>query len=475
MLFNISIKNCELPYDWKLAHVTPIPKSNDKSDPLNYRPISLLSILVKLLEKHMYSKILEHLKDISFLSNKQWGFTKGKSTTGALLTAVHNWHKLLEDGQSVCAVFFDFKKAFDKVPHSILMSKLTNLNLDLHLVSWVASYLRNRSQYVIINGKSSNISEVVSGVPQGSVLGPLLFLIYINDIDLHQNEGSLLLYADDLLLYHPIQSPEDYLKLQGDIDQLQAWSERNVLLFNQSKCKYMTISRKFSPPLPNMFLNISGRPLLKVDHYKYLGVWISHDLSWSKHIEGMCMQKCLQAGCRQFYGHSSLECLRQLYISLVRSKLEYAAPVWDPHQKTNSHKIEKVQKFALKICTKLWNRDYDSLLDTVDLPSLSTRRLYLKLSYLYQVINGNFKFPDPPLERRVCPLNLRSTKNIQFKDQFAEQMHMRTLFSQKQYLYGMNYHWSCRKVHRFCHLREMYSVTCISIILVFIFNLYSLL
>ncbi len=191
------------------------------------------------------------------------GFTKGKSTTGALLTAVHNWHKLLEDGQSVCAVFFDFKKAFDKVPHSILMSKLTNLNLDPHLVSWVASYLRNRSQYVTINGKSSNISEVVSGVPQGSVLGPLLFLIYINDIDLHQNEGSLLLYADDLLLYHPIQSPEDYLKLQGDIDQveLQAWSETNVLLFNQSKCKYMAISRKFSPPLPNMCLNISGRPL----------------------------------------------------------------------------------------------------------------------------------------------------------------------------------------------------------------------
>ena len=96
------------------------------------------------------------------------------------------------------------------------------MNLDPHLVSWVATYLRNRSQYVTINGKSSNISEVVSGVLQGSVLGPLLFLTYINDIDLHQNEGSLLLYADDLLLYHPIQSPEDYLKLQGDIDQLQA-------------------------------------------------------------------------------------------------------------------------------------------------------------------------------------------------------------------------------------------------------------
>ena len=191
----------------------------------------------------------------------------------------------------------------------------------------------------------------------------------------------------------------------------------------------------------------------------------------------MCRNACKQVGIiyRQFYGHSSLECLRQLYISLVRSKLEYAAPVWDPHQKTNSHKIEKVQKFALKICTKLWNMDYDSLLDTVDLPSLSTRRLYLKLSYLYQVINGNFKFPDPPLERRICPLNLRSTKIYSLKDQFAEQMHMRTLFSQKQYLCGMNYHWSCRKVHRFCHLREMYSVTCISIILVFIFNLYSLL
>ncbi len=137
----------------------------------------------------------------------------------------------------------------------------------------------------------------------------------------------------------------------------------------------------------------------------------------SKQIDAMCRNACKQVGIlyRQFYGHSSPDCLRQLYISLVRSKLEYAAPVWDPHQQTSIHKLEKVQKFALRVCTKLWTRDYDSLLDTMDLPSLSIRRLYLKLSYLYQVINGHFKFPVSPLERRVCPLNLRSTANIQFE------------------------------------------------------------
>ncbi len=177
--------------------------------------------------------------------------------------------------------------------------------------------------------------------------------------------------------------------------------------------------------------------ILKVDHYKYLAVWISPDLSWSKHIEGMCRNACKQVGIiyRQFYGHSSLECLRQLYISLVRSKLEYAAPVGDPHQKTNSHKIEKVQKFALKMCTKLWNRDYDSLLDTVDLPSLFTRRFYLKLSYLYQVINGNFKFPDPPLERRA--LNLRNTKNIQFERPICRTNAYANSFSQKSNIYNI--------------------------------------
>ena len=153
------------------------------------------------------------------------------------------------------------------------------------------------------------------------MLGPLLFLIYI---DLHQNEGSLLLYADDLLLYHP---PEDYLTLQGDIDQLQAWSETNVLLFNQSKCKYMIISKIQPTTSQHVSQYQWTSPILKVDHYKYLGVWISHDLSWSKRIEGMCRNSCKQVGIiyRQFYGHSSLECLRQLYISLVRPKLEYAS------------------------------------------------------------------------------------------------------------------------------------------------------
>ena len=141
-LFNISIKTGELPTDWKIALVTPIPKSGDKSDPNNYRPISLLSILNKLLEKHIY--IMESVEEQSLISEKQWGVMKGKSTTGALLTAVESWHRHLESGNNVCAVFFDFKKAFNSVSHNLLLKKLSTLGLDPYLLKWIASYLTHR-------------------------------------------------------------------------------------------------------------------------------------------------------------------------------------------------------------------------------------------------------------------------------------------------------------------------------------------
>ena len=272
-LFNLSIKLGKLPAEWKLARVNPIPKHGKKSDPSNYRPISLLPVVSKLLEKHMQKCLLKHLQEHSPISNNQWGFSKGKSTTGALLTAVDNWHRLLETGNEVCAVFFDLRKAFDSVPHRLLMDKLAEINTNPHLLKWIADYLRDRKQFVGVNGASSAPLPVISGVPQGSILGPLLFLIFIDGITrVPLSNGTMLLYADDLLLYRAIRDYHDIMYIQQDINLLQSWIQENCLQFNALKCKYMLISRKRQPLVLYAPLTINDLAIEKVDHFKYLGL-----------------------------------------------------------------------------------------------------------------------------------------------------------------------------------------------------------
>lgn len=289
-LFNYSIACCQPPSCWKMSSVVPIPKVLKAKSTAEFRPISLLSILSKVLERHFYSLISQHLSDSFPLANCQWGFQPGKSTVSALLHATHDWLQLLEKGVEISAVFFDFKKAFDSVPHSLLLSKLERIGLDPSIVTWIHNYLAERHQSIVLNGVHSKVSHVISGVPQGSILGPLLFLIYINDItQINLSVGSkLVVYADDILLYRPISSNEDYRALQAGIDALNDWTTLNAMTFNTAKCKSMTISRKRNHFTPLSPLSLNGSVLETVTTFKYLRVLISSDLSWSHHIQGVC-------------------------------------------------------------------------------------------------------------------------------------------------------------------------------------------
>ena len=248
-LFNLSLASGTSPDSWKLARIVPIPKASDPSSPTNYRPVSILSIVSKLLERHIHQLIFQYLCVNYPISERQWGFLPGRSASSALLSVTHDWFNHLEKGNEVCSVFFDLKKAFDSVPHCLLLHKLSEICIDPFIIQWVHSYLTNRSQLVVVGGEQSSVLPVLSGVPQGSVLGPLLFLIYINEVVFQVSPGSTMsLFADDMALYRPISSATDYSILQCDISAIATWIKNNCLSLQPSKCCYMLISRKKVSP-----------------------------------------------------------------------------------------------------------------------------------------------------------------------------------------------------------------------------------
>ena len=327
------------------------------------------------------------------LAIQQWGFQPHKSTVSALLDATHKWSNFLDKGLEVVVVFFDLKKAFNSVPHRALIDKMKSIGLHPYLVRWTANYLTGRSQRVVLNGSSSSLLPVISGVPQGSVLGPLLFLIYIDgcaNTPLN-SDSDVTLYADDLSLFRPIRSPEDYDRLQEDINNLATWVTASLLTFNAMKCKYLLLSRRRSHAvIPQLYL--SETPLERVFKYKYLGVIFTADLSWSEYIQSISSKakRLLGVLYRQFYRYSSGLTLATLYKSLVRPHLEYASPVWNPYLDKDIKLLESVQKMALKICTKNWNSSYEENLAIVSLTSLAQRRDHLSLCYFYKLVNNFF-------------------------------------------------------------------------------------
>ena len=245
-LFNRSLSTGHFPSDWKFSNVTPVNKSGDKRSVSNYCPISLLSIPSKLLERIVHRMLLRHLLDNSILSPQQFGFGPGSSTQEALLTATHDWHRSLDRGLSTAALFLDLSKTFDRVPHNKLLCSLSSIGISGPLLQWFQSYLSDRSQRVVLNGHSSSALPVKSGVPQGSILGPLIFIVYINSLaHLNISHGStIVLYADDILLHRTLVTSNDNALLQSDVDTISSWIASSGLQINPSKSTLLVISRQ---------------------------------------------------------------------------------------------------------------------------------------------------------------------------------------------------------------------------------------
>ena len=281
-IFNSSLSVGTLPDDWKTAHVAPAFKKGNTNAAENYRPISLTCVCCKLLEHIICHHIRAHLDNHNILSIFQHGFRSGHSCDSQLLSTVHDLMSIFDRKKQVDVAVLDFSKAFDVVPHQRLLGKLRHCGVNGRALEWIADFLSGRTQRVVVDGAYSRWSPVHSGVPQGTVLGPLLFLIYINDLP-DSVSSTVRLFADDCLVYREVGSIDDQLALQRDLDSLENWAHIWGMKFNPSKCTILTISR--SPPL-HKFYSLCGTILQQVSEAKYLGVNISEDLHWSKHIQG---------------------------------------------------------------------------------------------------------------------------------------------------------------------------------------------
>lgn len=396
LIYQKSLSSGLFPSRWKLAFITPIHKKGDLANVENYRPVSILSGLGKLLESLVVKKVYWHISQL--ISINQHGFLPRRSTATNLLGYVSDILEVLDKGGEAHAIYTDFSKAFDLVNHDLLLAKLQCLGIHGSLLRWLKSYLLNRSQLVVAKGFRSSEEAVPSGVPQGSHLGPLLFLTYINDLPglVH---SKVKLFADDLKLYRSVCNNKDVEALQADINIISQWCSLNHMKLNASKCFFIKFSRK-RVPLDASYA-IENISLTEVSLIRDLGVVIDNKLCFRDHIDSVVTKSMKIGGfvIRQskIFRNPSLSI--HLFESLVRSVLEYCSVVWNPVYKVHSDRLERVQKTFLYHLTYMDNlckslRSYKSRLDHYQIMPLEKRRNAADIIMLYKLISGIVDCPD---------------------------------------------------------------------------------
>ena len=284
---NLSVKTQTFPESWKKALVIPIPKKGDLSSVTNFRPISLLPQPGKVLEKLVHNSLTQFIEENMLLSHSQHGFRKNKSTLDALYQLTSTINTNMDSKRPTLVTFLDFKKAFDCVQHDLLLKKMKCLNIDDGTLGWLENYLTNRQQQVLANDIWSNTLPISQGVPQGSIIGPLMYIIFANDITKVLKHNHVTLYADDTVLYSRCRTlNEAHKRMQKDLNALQKWCKINGIFVNVSKTKYMIFGSKVTLAkynTPDDYLKIGQQPIDRVRNYCYLGVMLDEQLNYEMH------------------------------------------------------------------------------------------------------------------------------------------------------------------------------------------------
>lgn len=392
VIFNVSLQFGDLPPLWKCAAVTPVFKKGSPSDPANYRPISLTCIACKLLESVIKDHIMRYMLEKKIISSHQHGFLSRKSTTTQLLECNLDWNVTLNTHKHLDIIYLDYAKAFDSVVHVKLLAKLSCYGICDQLITWIKNFLVGRIQYVKIDDSCSSTCPVISGVPQGSVLGPVLFILYVNDIVDCANPGvKVKLFADDTKLYSAFDDLVTPAYLQSCLSAITEWSDHWQLKLSPSKCVVLHVYPPGSGNIHgNYTYHIGSINLPCVDSVTDLGITYCNKLKFSLHVDNIVCKASLRAKLiLHCFQSRDPVLLSKAFCTFVRPILEYSSVIWNPVYKYDINKIEAVQRRFLKRLNGFYNLPYNSRLAKLGLDSLYSRRVKSDLVMCYKMLNSH--------------------------------------------------------------------------------------
>ena len=474
LLFNLSMSSGVIPDEWKLASIVPVYKKGDCRDVGNYRPISLLCLVGKIMEELVRSRILSHCG--ALIDPRQHGFVEGRSCCTQLLPFTHSLATNLSQSDCVRTdiIYFDFKRAFDTCNHDIILHKLkSKFGVDGMLLRYIKNYLRDRKQKVVIEGESSDVLPVILGVPQGSLLGPILFTMFINDIFEQVTEGTqILLYADDTKIWREIKCWNDHISLQRSVSNLYDWSVKNKMFFHPDKCKVLSVSPtgascQFSTlPFFQFYYTLNDSIIDYVPQQTDLGLYVCSNLNWSSHCEYITSSMTTKFNLlrRTCYFLRNSANKRSLYLTMVRSLTEHCSPIWCNIGRTQLLLLEKLQKRVVKWIRNeplesYTNDQYVFYLKGINCLPFKELFLYNDLRLFYQIVNNMIQIQLP---NTIVPINvadLRPTR--QNRDIFAGIDRSKLVDKSKSYKHSSALHDSFfHRATRFwnelpCEIRQM--------------------
>ncbi len=387
-LFEKSFMDGIFPSKWKISNIAPVFKKAFRHIKENYRPVSLLSCISKIMERIVFNTMYEYFKINGLLTERNSGFKEKDSTINQLIHLCHNIYKGLDNSRDVCLVFLDVSKAFDKVYHPALLQKLENMGIRGNLLRWIKSYLSDRKQRVVINGVESDLRDINASVPQGSILGPLLFLCHVNDI-VDNLETLPYLFADDTSLYceiDPTDVPGTFDMINRDLVRLSTWANTWRVQFNATKTVYMIVSnKKQAPNYPNLYLH--GQVLHRVNEHKHLGITLSSKMKWDSYVEQITIKAASRLnGIKRISHIITRRAKITLYQTLVLPVLEYGSVLYDNCTTILKNRVEQIQRKAAIICTGAFRiTSYTRLLEELGWNSLDDRRSMARRLMLYKM------------------------------------------------------------------------------------------
>ena len=395
-----------IPSMWKKGIISPIFKGGSRTDPANYRPVTLLPVLSKVMESIVADDMMHFLEQNNIIAPEQHGFRQRRSCTSNLLIARNNWTEAADKRIGVDAVYLDFSKAFDRVDHRILASKLQAYGIADPLLGWIEEFLLDRQLTVRVRGSFSDPIHVGCGVPQGSVLGPRLFLVFVNDLA-KIISSPFLLFADDIKIWREINSESDHLQLQKDLDTVHSWSTANRMPLNSNKCKVLSLRQKVN----TLTYKLGEDTLERVSQERDLGILIQEDLGCSLQSLKAFKTGCQNVGLlRRAFGSFDISFFHQLLNAYVRPHVEYAIQVWHPWLKRDITALEYPQRKATKNVRGLHNLSYEQRLMATGTYSGQYRRLRGDLIHVYQILRQ----PNHPC-KDLLSLSHTQLRGHQFK------------------------------------------------------------